>query len=251
MTQPDAPNRVVQRAATLLLVRDGPSGLEVYLLKRPARGAFPGLHVFTGGKVDAEDTTLARLASPLPDAESANELLDVDADALAYWACAVRECFEESGVVLARRDAEPVDPQIAATLSGRRDEPFVALLREQRLQLTFDRLHYFSHWITPEIAPRRFDTRFFVAELPAGQIARHAPGETVGGQWLAPAEALRLAASDQLAMIKPTMVSLESLARYASVAELLRAVARFEHLPEYSEVLRREGMQPRIDPARR
>ena len=233
-----------EAAATLLLVRDSDLGLEVFMVQRPSRGAFPGLHVFTGGKVDLQDAELVRripfngvterqaqqgLASPL---------------ALHYYLAAIRECFEEAGVLLASTDQGLVGADLAQQLQLLRDGEFSGVCAELGVSLEFGELHYFSHWITPDIAPRRFDTRFFVARMPAGQFAVHAEGETVGGEWVEPKRALARGESGEWALIMPTIVSLQSVANYSSTQELFKAVRGGKHLPPYSEALRVEGMQP-------
>ena len=182
----------IQKAATLLLVRDGASGLQVFMLERPSRGAFPGLHVFTGGKVDAADETLlGTMDWQGPSTEDAATLLDTSNDPLLYWLAAVRECYEESGVLLGEQQGKPIDAHTFAELSASRMEEFGGLCARLNITLTFDALLYFAHWVTPEQAPRRFDTRFFVAALPSGQAASFAPGETVSGEWVSAEEALR------------------------------------------------------------
>lgn len=242
----------IQKAATLLLVRDGASGLQVFMLERPSRGAFPGLHVFTGGKVDAADETLlGTMDWQGPSTEDAATLLDTSNDPLLYWLAAVRECYEESGVLLGEQQGKPIDAHTFAELSASRMEEFGGLCARLNITLTFDALFYFAHWVTPEQAPRRFDTRFFVAALPSGQAASFAPGETVSGEWVSAEEALRRADDGRWNLIMPTLTSLRSLLPYQRVDDLLCAVRNFEHLPEYTEYLGSEGMQPGINPALR
>lgn len=248
----------IEKAATLLLVRDelsgsgSGSGIQVFMLERPSRGAFPGLHVFTGGKVDATDLSLLSNTSwQGPSSNAAARLLNSDDDPLCYWMAAVRECYEESGVLLGNQSGQPLDPPTVLALSTARAEEFGALCKRLGITLDFAALHYFAHWITPEIAPRRFDTRFFVARLPEGQRASFAPGETVSGEWVTPAEALARAEDGRWNLIMPTLTSLRSLLPYQSVDDLLAFVRKFEHLPDYTEHLRSEGMQPGIDPALR
>ena len=249
-------SRGIEKAATLLLVRDATEvavpAIEVFMLERPSRGAFPGLHVFTGGKVDPEDAVCAgTLPQQGPDASVAAELLGMSDDPLAYWLAAVRECYEESGVLFASRGGSPLTAADIDVLARSRAEDFATLVGSLNLRLELSELHYFAHWITPEQAPRRFDTRFFVARMPAGQSAHHAEGETVSGCWLTPAEALARAERGDWNLIMPTLTSLRSLVPYPNTAALFDAVARFDHLPTYSEHFRREGMQPGINPAAR
>jgi len=222
------------------------------MLERPSRGAFPGLHVFTGGKVDPAD--LALLTSTNwqgPSKADAVAMLDSDKDPLCYWMAAVRECYEESGVLLGRQSGRALDETTLLALKSARAEEFGSLCLRLGVTLDFAALSYFAHWITPEFAPRRFDTRFFVAALPDGQKASFAPGETLSGEWIAPREALNRAEDGRWNLIMPTLTSLRSLLPYATVDELMTAVANFEHLPDYTQRLRSEGMQSGVNPAQR
>ena len=214
------------------------------MVQRPSRGAFPGLHVFTGGKVDSADAQLVeRISWTGPNKEEICKRLATPS-ALHYYLAAIRECYEEAGVLVARPNQTVFNAQQREYLQTHREQEFGSLCEHLGVALAFDELHYFSHWITPEVAPRRFDTRFFVARMPPEQEASHAPGETVGGEWVSPRLALERGDSGDWALIMPTIISLQSLARYPSVATLVAAVQRFEHLPPYSDALRQEGMQP-------
>ncbi len=242
----------IQKAATLLLVRDAPAGVEVFMLERPSRGAFPGLHVFTGGKVDlSDDDLVATMDWHGPSEASARELLNSNGGALCYWLAAVRECYEEAGVLLGEQSGRPLDPATVATLAISRSEEFGGLCARLGVTLRLDALHYFAHWVTPEHAPRRFDTRFFVARMPVEQTASFAPGETLSGEWVSPEEALLRAQEGRWNLIMPTLTSLRSLLPYRSVDELLVAVSKFEHLPEHDDYYGSEGMQPGINPISR
>jgi len=222
------------------------------MLERPSRGAFPGLHVFTGGKVDPTDNALLeRIDWQGLSGAHASMLLASDDEPLTYWMAAVRECYEESGVLLGRQNGESLDDSTVAALSSARAEEFGTLCSGLGISLDFEALRYFAHWVTPEIAPRRFDTRFFVARLPKGQEASYAPGETLSGEWVTPKEALARAEDGRWNLIMPTLTSLRSLLPYSNVDELMAGVSKFEHLPEYSEHFRSEGMQPGVNPALR
>ncbi len=245
----------IRKAATLLLVRDQPGlGLQVYMLERPSRGSFPGLHVFTGGKVDATDETLLESVSWTgPAAADAAALLNTDLASvpLSYWFAAVRECYEESGILLGQQNGVAIDSATVAELATTRLEDFGGLCARLNLTLGLGDLSYFAHWVTPEKAPHRFDTRFFVARMPDGQVATYAPGETMSGEWITPAQALQRGEDNRWNLIMPTLTSLRSLLPYGSVDELLAAVTRFEHLPVHNDYLLSEGMQAGIDPATR
>ena len=166
----------IRLAASVVLVRSGPEGPEVFMMKRPGGGDFPDLHVFPGGKVDEADFA-PELVVGLDEAE-ADRLLGLAAGGLRYWVAAIRECFEECGVLLAYRDGAPIDwrdeGEVARFHRYRQqlidgELSLTDLCRREGLRLAADRVLYFSHWITPEQAPRRFDTRFFIAAMPPEQ----------------------------------------------------------------------------------
>ena len=238
-------------AATIMLVRDaaGPVGpsLEVCMLRRHLNSDFVGgAYVFPGGKVDDDDrSTAAGDACTGRDDAAASDLLGVEAGGLAFWVAALRECFEEAGVLLAYRQEVPAggvlmemaDPDARRRLAAHRDglnagtTGFLELLRSEGLRLAVDRVHYFSHWITPEAAPKRYDTRFFVAALPPGQVPVHDDHETVETVWVRPAEALERAAAGEFDLIFPTIKNLEAITRFATSDELLAAAAAVERVP--------------------
>ena len=222
------------------------------MLERPSRGAFPGLHVFTGGKVDATDETLvATMQWRGPDESEASAVINSNDAALSYWLAAVRECFEESGVMLGVQPGGGLSEQTLEELRHCRNEEFGGLCARLKITLALDSLHYYAHWVTPEQAPRRFDTRFFVARMPAEQTASFAPGETVSGEWVTPRDALARGEDGRWNLIMPTLTSLRSLLAYEQVDDLLAGVRNFEHLPDYDDHYGSEGMQPGINPAHR
>jgi len=246
-----APTPVAARdAATIMLVRDaladGGPALEVCMLRRHLDSDFVGgAYVFPGGKVDDEDRTAAaeEACASRSDAE-ASAMLGVEAGGLAFWVAALRECFEEAGVLLAYQgegvgdDAVVAsDPATLARLAAVRaalnagEIPFLEACRQAGLRLATDRVHYFSHWITPEPAPKRYDTRFFVAALPAGQVPVHDDHETVDTVWVRPADALARAKAGEFDLIFPTMKNLEAIARFETSGALLAAAAAVERVP--------------------
>ena len=249
--QPAAVPAPARDAATIMLVRDAASpdgpALEVCMLRRHLDSDFVGgAYVFPGGKVDDEDhpSTAGEACAGRDDAE-ASDLLGVDGGGLAFWVAALRECFEEAGVLLAyRHEVDPggvlvemSDPEARRRLAARRAElnagqvGFLELLRIEGLRLAVDRVHYFSHWITPEPAPKRYDTRFFVAASPPGQTPVHDDHETVATVWVRPAEALARAEAGEFDLIFPTMKNLEAISRFTTSDELLAAAAAVERVP--------------------
>jgi 8-oxo-dGTP pyrophosphatase MutT (NUDIX family) len=224
---------VPRDAATVILVRPGPgdSGVEVFLLRRTRALEFaPGACVFPGGSVDERDADPAITGDGWvgPSPAEFGQLLGIAADrARALICAAVRETFEESGVLLAGpspaelvRDSAIQDQH--ALLAGALS--FGDLLSRRGLALRADLLTPWARWITPEISPRRFDTWFFAAALPPGQLAGLAgagPGESDSGIWWQPAAALEAARAGQITLLPPTAVTLAELAAYQDVAGIL------------------------------
>ena len=172
-------------------------------------------------------------------------MLGIGSGGLAFWVAALRECFEEAGVLLAYPEGtapggalvDVTEPGVRARLAGCRIElnagsiGFLEACRAEGLRLAVDRVHYFSHWITPEPAPKRYDTRFFVAALPSGQVPVHDDYETVDTVWVRPDDALARAAAGEFDLIFPTMKNLEAISRFATSGELLAAAAAVERVP--------------------
>ena len=224
-----------QPAATVTLVRDTPRGLEVLMLQRSLDLAFmPGVHVFPGGALDTADDSpaLHALCVGLDDA-AASRMLGLERGGLSYWVAAIREAFEEAGILLAydagdrivsvnEADAGRYGPQRRALDEGR--AAFVDFVLAENLRLAVDRLRYFGHWITPVGSPRRYDTRFFLAVAPDRQEARHDERETVAHVWMRPREALELCAREAINMRLPTIRTLERFVACSSVAELMAEI---------------------------
>ena len=243
----------IRLAATVMLIRDGLDGLEVYMVKRPGGEVFPDLHVFPGGKVDAED--FAPEVCHGIDDPIASSQLGLAVGGLRYWVAVARECFEECGVLLARHkstgDLVNVElPEIAGPLSAAREallanaQTFAQVCSALDITVACDLLGYFSHWITPEVAPKRFDTRFFLAAMPASQVTRADTDETASEHWIAPHRALDKFNRGAWQMIDPTLRSLEMLSAYPTVERALCAVQANDHTFEVTPDLVQQGMQP-------
>lgn len=229
----------IRLAATLMLARDAPAGPEVFMMQRPARGDFPNLHVFPGGKVEGDDFAPALLAG-LGEGRADSQL--GVRGALRYWVAAIRECFEECGVLLAYRDGAPLRRKSeaeAARFDTYRHQladgelSLEALCRREGLQLAADRLRYFGHWLTPPVLPRRFDTRFFITRMPAGQQTLAHPRELVGGAWIRPGDALDAAEQGRWGMVGPTLHCLRRIAPCGDVAGMLDAAASEQSAGRY------------------
>ncbi len=227
---------VPRDAATVILLRQGASGVEAFLLRRTAELEFaPGAYVFPGGSVDARDADeTIGWVGPAP--ADFGGLLDVPPDRARALVCAaVRETFEESGVLLAGlanpspgdlvSDSAALAADRHALLTG--SASLGDVLGRHGLVLRADLLTPWARWITPEVSPRRFDTWFFAAALPAGQTATavpegHAdPGESESGTWLSPAAALGAAQAGEITLLPPTAVTLGELARHQDMTGIL------------------------------
>ena len=217
----------IRPAATLVLTRDTAEGPEVLLLQRSWNAAFlPGYFVFPGGAVDEHEPG-GRAHALGPDDAEISQIMSLDEGGADYMLAAVRECFEEAGILLAvdRRgrliDADhPVHGDRQALFEGRLS--LADLCRRHDLILPLDRLAYLSHWVTPPGPPRRFDTRFFVARAPEGQIASHDGVETIDHLWIRPTEALAQHREGHRLLGLPTLRTLRLLSDFDSTEALLR-----------------------------
>jgi len=220
-----------RHAATVVLLRDAAAGPEVYLLRRAGTMAFAaGMHVFPGGSVDARDGETATAWSGPPAVQWAAWLGCDEPLARALVCAAVRETFEESGVLLAGPHAGVVVADTTGDDLERdrlsmldRSVSMAEMLSRRGLVLRSDLLRPWAHWITPEFEPKRFDTRFFVAAVPTGQRPRDVSGEADDTVWLPVAEAVARHDAGGLAMLPPTIVALREISAFGSVAEVLAA----------------------------
>jgi 8-oxo-dGTP pyrophosphatase MutT (NUDIX family) len=234
----------IRPAATVMLLRDRSAGPEVFMLQRTLSAAFArGQYVFPGGRVDDADhgADFEPICDGMDD-RSASALLGLERGGLAWLVATIRECFEEAGVLLARRhgDGEVVrfdDPDTIARFTAARhavhdgERSLVDLCVAEDLLLSTDRLHYIAHWLTPIGERRRFDTRFLVAEAPASQEPLHDDIETIASQWVRPADALAMWAAGEIQMFPPTVACLRFLETFATVTDAL-AASRAIGLPE-------------------
>jgi glyoxylase-like metal-dependent hydrolase (beta-lactamase superfamily II)/8-oxo-dGTP pyrophosphatase MutT (NUDIX family) len=219
-------------AATVILARNVSDGIEVFMMERTTAVEFAkGMHVFPGGALDRTDhhPEIASLCVGLDD-KAASETLGIEQGGLAYWIAAIRECFEESGLLLGYRGTDQLlalAADEAERLTALRLEmaqsklSFVDILLKEQVKAATDRIAYYSHWITQAGRPRRYDTRFFVAQAPEGQTALEDNHETVGQLWVRPDQAIDLHRSGSLNLMFPTIKTLESLAPFKYVEELL------------------------------
>ncbi|XOB92471.1 MBL fold metallo-hydrolase [Pseudomonadota bacterium 24LQ007] len=217
----------IRPAATLVLTRDTDNGIEVLLLQRTWEAVFlPGYYVFPGGAVNAQEPEGRAHVVGVEDADI-SQTMSLDEGGADYMLAAVRECFEEAGILL----AQDASGQLIGADHGVHSER-MALFQEEislaqlcakhGLTVPLDRLAYLSHWVTPPGPPRRFDTRFFVAVAPEGQVASHDGTETIDHVWIAPAQALEEHRAGARLLGLPTIRTLRVLSEFGTTGEMMR-----------------------------
>lgn len=208
-------------SATLVLMRDGAEGLELLMVSRHrASGFAAGATVFPGGKIDRADAELGRRSAP---ASQSDDRL------LASRVAAIRESFEEGGILLAR--ARPSAPLLSAgdvanLCATGGSEGFAELVTRAGLELATDLLVPFAHWITPVNRPKRFDTLFYLAPAPGDQSARHDGREAVEAMWTTPRAAIAAADAGRISLVFATRLNLMKLGQHATTAAALEAARR-------------------------
>ncbi len=236
--RPPNPPAEPRPAATVVLARPGSDGFEVLLVRRNRQAGFvPGAYVFPGGRVDPEDGASAlasRVRGLTPDrARSRLGTAGPSVPPLAYYLSAVREAFEETGVLLATTEEGGPAPTAAEDAGVDEDRrrlleheiTFHDLLVRRNWWVDGARIEYVAHWITPEVEPRRYDTRFFLAAVPGGTRVVLDEREMIAERWMRPTEALAARASGQLPMVFPTIVTLQSLQEFATLGQAVAAFA--------------------------
>ena len=215
----------IKPAATVILMREAEeSGFEIFIVKRSSRSSFGSLYVFPGGKLDPEDTErdLYACCEGMSD-EEASARLGIENDGLSFWIACIRECFEETGVLL----TNPSDSLIKEyeKLSSLRKQlnnkeiSFKDICISESLRLRTNNIVPCAHWITPAIEPKRFDTRFFLAKVNAKQLASHDGFELTESFWIKPKDALIRLKEGKMNMILPTISNIEQLAEFSSAFE--------------------------------
>ena len=236
-------------AATVMLLRPCPieavKDIEVLMVLRNRRSRFvPGYHVYPGGILDPEDFEpgIERFCSGIERKEASEILPDMSRPekALGAWVAGIRETFEEVGMLIARRkDGSPVTIQTEEERKrfcdyrralNKYEMKFSQMLEKEDLVLPLDRLQYFSHWITPEPLPLRYDVRFFLAETPSGQAALHDGVELMEHIWLTPSRALEEYEKGKIGMVLPQIMTLEDISRFRTVEDAV-ASAKARRVP--------------------
>ncbi len=223
-------------SATIVLLRERQGSPELLMVKRRAGDAFGDNYAFPGGVVDHDESDAHGLIDGQT-ADEANAVLGVSRDGLDYYSAAIRELFEETGILLARDNKEEWasdSPQLHALRvevdKGR--VPWSAFLKTQGLRLACDALHYFAHWETPLDQPKRWSTRFFLAETPTTQDATHDSSEVTDIRWLSASQALAGSRDGTMKLPFPTIRNLLDVAKLATIDALI----------EWADSRRQEGI---------
>lgn len=225
----------IRPAATVMLVEDKPD-LQVFMMERSANTIFAGgMWVFPGGSVDHNDNPghFEPYCTHRSDAE-ASDLLGLSQGGIAYYVAAVREAFEEAGILLALHKDSGISLDIKtaedrARFDAHRDrvndqsDQFLSVIESENLLLDVGQMHYVARWITPEGPPRRFDARFFVTRMPTNQNPRHDDHELVHCAWYSPTEILEREKAGDMVLMSPTLRMIRTLARFNSADEVIAA----------------------------
>lgn len=251
---------VPQPASTVLVLRDSPAGPEVFMVRRHEGTAFMGgAHVFPGGRVDAVDREVADESWCDGVAAAASQLRDMaTADAVAYHVAAARELFEEAGVLLARDQSGEfvslADADSHARFKRYRNDvhggalTLRTVLEREHLRLALDTLVHFSHWVTPPVDTRRFDTRFFITRVPPYQTPAHDETETTHSSWCTPSAAIASAISGDIILPPPTWTTLRELEPFDTVDAALAWARQRRVVRREPKALEREGVRMLVLP---
>jgi len=212
-------------SATVVMLRDSPQVPELLMVRRRAGDVFGDSYAFPGGLVDDNEPTAHEYCRGITAAQ-ANRLLHVPDGGLNFYSAAIRELFEETGILLAQ-DASGNRAPASAQLQALRVQvdkgilPWSEFLRGQGLHMACDALHYFAHWETPLIQPKRWSARFFFAEMPSDQDVQHDGGELTDSLWISAAQALSASRDGQMKLPFPTIRNLRTFADIDSVGGLI------------------------------
>jgi len=238
---------IPKKAATVILLRDQePDGFDVFLLKRHEKSSFMGgNYVYPGGRVDRNDGSIETCSlSKGMTFEEATKVLGgmfSPEESFAHWIAAIRELFEEAGVLLTY-DHKGDLLQIRDRGEREKFLHYRKLLQEGKINIceiaqkedllfALDQLHYYAHWITPEAQPQRFDTRFFLTRYSSGQEASHDQKETTAGIWITPRKALEENLKGDVILSPPTLKTLEDLSRFKTIENIFHSLKKEDIQP--------------------
>jgi 8-oxo-dGTP pyrophosphatase MutT (NUDIX family) len=238
---------IPKNAATVILLREQePDGFDAFLLKRHEKSSFMGgNYVYPGGRVDRNDGSVeTRSLSKGMTLEEAIKIFGgvfSPEESFAHWIAAIRELFEEAGVLLAYdhkgdllqiRNREEREKFLHYRELLQKDEiSFSEMAQKENLLFALDQLHYYAHWVTPEAQPKRFDTRFFLARCPSGQEASPDQKETTAGIWIAPRKALEENRKGDVILSPPTLKTLEDLSRFKTREDIFHSLKKEDIRP--------------------
>ena len=242
MSDYDPDEVAIRPAATVMLIADRPN-LQVFMMERNANIVFAGgMWVFPGGRVDANDDPekYQKLSTHRSDKE-ASSLMNLDHGGLSYYIAAIRESFEEAGILLAldKDTHEPLSlagKQNSARFNVHRnsvnaaERDFLDIIEEENLILDAGTMHYIARWVTPKGPPRRYDTRFFISRMPENQIPLHDDNELVHSEWISPQEILDKVEAEEMILMSPTLRMIQSLAKFSSADEVIESAS--SNLPD-------------------
>lgn len=237
MTDYDPAEVAIKPAATVMLIDDRPD-LKVLMMRRDANTVFAGgMWVFPGGSVDSSDdhADFQSISEHRSD-EEASQLMGLESGGLAYYIAAIRECFEEAGVLLARfkganEAVSLTDAMHTSKFETYREQvndgtlDFLDFVQAEGLIVDAGEMHYIAHWITPPGPPRRFNARFFIARMPKDQEPIHDNRETVHAEWFAPNEVVQKFDAGEMVLMTPTLRMVRSLSLFGSTEEVMLAAA--------------------------
>ena len=246
-----SPVQPIRPAATVIIVREAGGDPEIFMLRRTSKAAFAGgMYVFPGGRVDGDDHLHKYDAVREGPSESQEpQQLALGDEWRGYWVAGIRESFEEAGLLLAydrqgqllsyddgnrSRFEAYRSPLHAGSLS------LLEICQQEDLRLAVDHIHFVNRFVTPLGRPRRFDTRFFLAEAPAGQTGAHDQKETVDSIWITPAEALARNDAGEFDLMRVTRVQLETLAEHPTHTALLEWARHNQEFPIFRPALPRD-----------
>ena len=207
-------------SSTVVLVRAGTGEPELFMVRRHADSSFGAAYAFPGGVIDPEDKAVHAHCGGLT-AREADARLGTSGEGLDYYSAAIRELFEETGVLLSDVDRVAEGPDAARDALNDGSDNWADFVKRNKLQLECGELHYFAHWITPPTQVRRYSTRFFIAALPNGQHASHCGGELTESCWATANETLKAGSDGRVKLHFPTIKSLESIARHKTYEALI------------------------------
>jgi 8-oxo-dGTP pyrophosphatase MutT (NUDIX family) len=237
MTDYDPAEVAIKPAATVMLVDDRPD-MKVLMMRRDANTVFAGgMWVFPGGSVDSSDDHdhFQSISEHRTDVE-ASQLMGLESGGLSYYIAAIRECFEEAGVLLARFKGADQAVSLTDAMHTRKFEAyrdhvndrtldFLDFVQAENLVMDAGEMHYIAHWITPLGPPRRFNARFFIARMPRDQEPIHDNRETVHAEWFSPDEILQKFESEEMILMTPTLRMIRSLSLFKTTDEVIQAAA--------------------------